>query len=79
MRTTLTVDDAIYTAALEEARRSRRSLGAVVSEWARQGLETGGVPAAAVRSGGIPTFRMSRNSPPITGSKVRQLLEEEGL
>lgn len=77
MRTTLTVDDAIYTAALEEARRSRRSLGAVVSEWARQGLETGG--AAAVRSGGIPTFRVSRNSPPITGSKVRQLLEEEGL
>jgi hypothetical protein len=79
MRTTLTVDDAVYAAALEEARRSRRSLGAVVSEWARRGLETGGAPVSAGCSSGFPTFRVSKTSPPITGSQVRQLLEDEGL
>lgn len=38
MRTTLTVDDDVLLAAREQARRERRSVGAVLSDLARQTL-----------------------------------------
>ena len=45
MRTTLTIDDDILLVVQERARRQRRSIGSVLSELARQGLNTRLVPA----------------------------------
>lgn len=42
MRTTLTLDDDVYLAVQDRARRERRSAGAVLSELAREALTTGG-------------------------------------
>jgi hypothetical protein len=44
MRTTLTLDDAVYEAARKIAFEQRRALGDVVSELAAKGLETGNSP-----------------------------------
>ena len=39
MRTTLTIDDAIYINARKEAFDTGKSIGEVISEWAKKGLQ----------------------------------------
>ena len=48
MRTTIAVDDDVYFAVKERARRERRSAGAVLSELARQAL-TGSAAASVAK------------------------------
>lgn len=78
MRTTIDIDDALLDAAREAAHRTRRSIGAVISEWAQRGSE----PIAATssrsrRKSRLPTFPVRRDSPPIDLAIEQQLLDEE--
>jgi hypothetical protein len=76
MRTTLTLDSALLAAARSVADRTDRSIGDVISEWARRGLEAA---QGAHRERGFPVFSVSAGAPPISGETVRALLDDEGL
>jgi hypothetical protein len=84
MRTTLSLDPVILTAAKEVAAETHRSVGEVISEWATRGLQAGaggqtGVGAGKSQKPMFPVFDVPANSPPITSQRVKQLLNEEGL
>lgn len=74
MRTTLNLDDDVVTAARALADSDQRSLGQVVSDLARRGLE----PREA-RLGdeeGFPVFRVDAQAPVITSDMVEAGLED---
>lgn len=79
MRTTLDIDDDILLAAKEHARRERKSLGAVISELARESLRS---PAqAARRPAGKRGGRFAvlpRRDEIVTLEHVRRLQDTEG-
>ena len=81
MRPTLDIDEAVLLAAKEHAARERKSLGAVVSELARQSLRN--PPAAPAR--GRPAKRGGRfavlpqRAEVITLEHVRGLQDVEGV
>lgn len=84
MRTTLSLDPVILTAAKEVAAETNRSLGTVISEWAARGLQAGARSVTAPRRGRaakplFPVFEVPSDSPPITSQRVKELLSEEGL
>jgi hypothetical protein len=55
MRTTLDLDDDVLLAARAHAAREKRSLGAVISELARESLQRPSAPAGRARgAGGAP-------------------------
>jgi hypothetical protein len=74
MRTTLDIDDDVLAAARSIARDHGRSIGAVVSELARQGLHPSR-PSATERRG-VPLFRVSPDSPIVTDDDVKRALDE---
>jgi hypothetical protein len=73
MRTTLSLDDDVVTAAKELAAGEGRSLGAVVSELARRGLH----PAKVDADDELPVIRVPPGTPPITLAMVRRALDED--
>jgi hypothetical protein len=75
MRTTLTVDDDVLAAARELAEQQRRSIGDVISELSRKGLQSG--RAERRGDGRVPTFAPRSGAKPITMDRVRQALDEE--
>ena len=75
MRTTLTLDSDLLAAAKSVAAQSNRSIGDVISEWARRGLQA----ARVTERRGFPVFSVSSNAPPISDESVRNLLDDEGL
>jgi hypothetical protein len=84
MRTTLSLDPVILTAAKEVAAETHRSVGEVISEWAARGLQAGARSQARASKGKaekpmFPVFDVPADSPPITSHRVKQLLNEEGL
>jgi hypothetical protein len=80
MRTTLDLDDAILKAARAHARRLRKSIGAVISDWAAQGLaaQVRGEPRAAGRRR-LPTFPVAPDAPPLDLAKLQEILDDEGV
>ena len=72
MRTTLVIDDDVLAVARSIAGERRISLGAAVSELARQGWERR--PAAEDRA--VPGFAIDAGSEPITPEMVRAASEE---
>jgi hypothetical protein len=78
MRTTLDIDNAVLAAAKEVAHARGVSAGAVISDWARQGLTPGKV-AARPRAGGFPVFSVPPDAGPLTSTTVKSLLDDEGL
>ena len=84
MRTTLTLDPVILTAAKEVAKETHRSVGAVISDWAARGLKasvgvSGEVRKSSAAQALFPVFDVPPDSSPITSQRVKLLLEEEGL
>jgi len=79
MRTTLDIDPIVLSAAKDVARLSRRSLGAVISEWARKGLEASRTPQSVLERNGFPLFSVPAGSPPVTTETVREILADEDL
>lgn len=71
MRTTLEIDDDVVAVARELAGRERRSLGSVISELARRGLEATRVEAER----DLPVISVPSGTPPITPELVRSALE----
>jgi len=74
MRTTLSIDDDVLSAARHQAERERRTVGEVVSELARQSLNR---PARklAVRNG-IPLLTSGRAGRPVSAQMVNELRDE---
>jgi len=79
VRTTLDLDPVILNAAKDLADHTRRSVGAVISELARRGLESGKAQAADGLRNGFPVFSVAPNAPPVTSETVKQLLADEDL
>jgi hypothetical protein len=74
MRTTLTLDDDILELAARQARLRGVSLGRVVSDLVRKGLNA---PTPAQDRGGLVVFQLPADSPRVTTEDVRRL-EAEG-
>ena len=75
MRTTLTIDDDVFAAALEVANSTGRAVDAVLSDLARSGL-----PAKSFRyrrKNTLATFQVSPNAPLIRADRVAEILAEE--
>lgn len=73
MRTTLTIDDDLLQAAKSTARMRSVSVGTVVSDLARKGLESG----CRIRmEDGFPVFDVPPGSPPSTLEQVKSLEDE---
>jgi hypothetical protein len=75
MRTTVTLDDDVYHAALTLSQASEKSLGKVLSDLARKGLE----PRRPRKRRGkvMPVFEVPLGTPMISLESVRRAWEEE--
>ena len=77
MRTTLSLDQDIYEAALQLSKTSGKRLGEVVSDLARRGLQPRKPRADKKRR--FPVFEVSADAPPIVLSKFQKIIDEEGI
>jgi hypothetical protein len=75
MRTTIDLDEDILRTAKQLARENEQSLGRVISDLAKRGLE----PAKATqrKRNGIPVFDRMPGAKPVTSEIVKGLLESE--
>ncbi len=73
MRTTITIDDDILAAAKALARTRSVSVGAVISELARKGMNS---PARMIRKNGFPVFSVPPTAHPITLEDVKKIKDE---
>ena len=78
MRTTVTLDDDVYQAAMHLSRTSGQGLGKVLSTLARRGLKEP-QPRTRRSSGRFPTFDVPPDAPVIPASRVQRVIDEEGL
>jgi hypothetical protein len=78
MRTTVTLDEDIYEAALNLSRLSGERLGRVISKLARRGLVQTKPPGRKA-SRRFPTFVIPPGAPVISASRIERVLDEEGL
>jgi hypothetical protein len=69
MRTTLTLEPDVFAAARKLAESRSESLGKVVSDLMRRGLEA--APPARTQSG-FPVFEVARGAPPLTLADVKR-------
>lgn len=80
MRTTLDLDDDVLIAAKAHAAREKRSLGAVISDLARESLQrpaTGAGRARAPRGGRFAVLPARKEV--VTAEHVRRLMDAEGV
>lgn len=75
MRTTLDLDEDILRVAKDLAEERAQSVGRVLSELARKGLQPS-APAVDVRDG-IPLLPRKPGARPVTSQMVKDLLESE--
>ncbi|WP_457334544.1 CopG family transcriptional regulator [Rhizobacter sp. P5_C2] len=75
MRATLSIDDDILATAKQLAKRDRKTVGAVISALARQGLAQA-APAARVERNGVPLLPSHRGAATVTPELVNQLRDE---
>ncbi len=78
MRTTVRIDDDVLNAAKSIAASQDRSLGEVLSELARRGLEPRQPrrAGAAGAAGVVPVFDVDVHVPPLTPEMVREALDD---
>ena len=74
MRTTLSIDDDVLSAAKEMAAMEKKSVGEVISSLARRAL----VPAASrvETRNGVPLLKVRKGATRVTSELVHQLREE---
>jgi len=75
MRTTIDLDEDVLRLAKHLAQEREQSLGRVVSDLVRQGLQPS--PKVAARRGAIPTLPRKSGAQPVTAQAVKDLLETE--
>ena len=73
MRTTLSIDDDILDVAKSLAEAERRTVGEVISDLARRGLQP---RDCSEERDGFPVFEVGADAAPITLDKVRAGLDE---
>ncbi len=77
MRTTINLDDDVLLAARGLARRNRTSIGAVVSELARKGLNGDSYSGAEDANANFYGFRpLPKRGRPVTNDLIDQLRDE---
>jgi len=76
MRTTVTLDNDVYQAINSVAQASGQSLGKVLSEAARRGLQPRSMKTGKKRR---PTFPVSPNAPLVSARQIQKVWEEEGI
>jgi hypothetical protein len=76
MRTTVTLDDEAYEAAVTLAKASGKRLGQVISDLIRRAVQK---PQGRATTGGkrFPTFEVSPGTPMISLKAIRRAWEEE--
>ena len=81
MRTTITIDDSVYINARKEAFDTGRSIGEVISEWAKKGLQNMAANIRPKQKSGFnfPSFGESGNKNGITAEDVKHAMDEEGI
>ncbi|MGA1193907.1 MAG: antitoxin [Kiritimatiellia bacterium] len=75
MRTTLNLDDDIFRVAKAMARQEEKSLGAIISEFARKGLMAG-KRYERTEVDDLPVFQVREDSPVFTSEDVKR--DEDG-
>lgn len=78
MRTTVTLDDDVYEAALHLSRASGERIGRVLSTLARRGL-SGPTPPSKRSRRRFPTFDVPAGSPIIPASRIQRYIDEEDI
>jgi hypothetical protein len=78
MRITLEIDAAVVAAAKEIARTREESLGVVISELARKGLESCAQTAPRQHSA-FPVFEVPPDAEVLTVQGVQAIIDYEGL
>jgi hypothetical protein len=78
MRTTVTLDDDVYAAAMHLAGASGERLGKVLSKLARRGLAPPPPPSPRKAARRFPTFDVPPDAPIIPASRVQRVIDEEG-
>ena len=76
MRTTIDIEEQVLTVAKERARLQGVTLGTMLTQLIRRGLEPDEKPKFEMRDG-IPVLMHSRPPAPVTTDMVRQLLDED--
>jgi hypothetical protein len=79
MRTTVTIDDDVYEAAVANAKATGRRLGLVLSEMARAALEPRQVSPTKKRRTRFAVFEVPKGTRMISVSKVQKVLDDEGI
>ena len=73
----MNLDDDVYEAALDRARATGWPLGRVLSDMARQSLESvPRVPLSRADAGRFATFDTPRDAPVIPASRIQQALDD---
>ena len=73
VRTTLTLDEDVYEAAARQAASRRLSIGKVVSDLMRRGMQA---PAKVREQEGVVVFDLPADSPEVTMETVKRLESE---
>ena len=76
MRTTLDLDPEVLSAAREVSKLNGQSLGKVISDLARRGLEPQEKLSVRLENG-IPILQHKRRPVPVTSELIRALAEQE--
>jgi hypothetical protein len=81
MRTTITIDDDVYEAAQAQAHATGKPLGRVLSEMARQALQSfeRRPERSAKRTSRFPTFEVPVDARLIPASRIQKALDEDGI
>jgi hypothetical protein len=79
MRTTLAIDDDVFSYARAHAQRERISLGEAVSRLARQGIVAQGQPRTMLAEPRSRYALLPARAETITTEHVRTLMDQEGL
>ena len=77
MRTTIDMDSDILQVAKHLAEEHRQSLGRVLSDLARRGLQTQCSVQTSPAIGRIPVLPRKTNAKPVTSQVIKELLESE--
>lgn len=76
MRITLDLDIDILEEARLVAAQTHRSIGTVISEWAKKGIHSS---SAHRKHKDFPTFEVPKEASLITSETINQLIDDEGL
>jgi hypothetical protein len=79
MRTTVTIDDDVYEAALANARATGRRLGRVLSDMARTALSPQQTPLKRGKRTRFATFDVPEGSRMIPASRIQDCLDDDGI